>query len=351
MATTLVVTLYGGSRQLLRPEAPTLVTLRNMAGKTLVSRFIEGNQIRITDVPTGGADDTYCIVVAAPRHKDAGFGPLPLRDDQAREIAMMLVPRSAEIEFPESLDWRTLADLCPALAAVLRGADPRRNQDLFAARLSDAREPMASLFNIVEALRTLPLQGAPVLPLFHEIDLVPDDGVHRVGIARDRFFGFADVELLRRLPTSADFEKEDASLHRNADASFKEMRFGEANLQFTFDSTNKKTIAVDGRSVECVSVEMDMDYFKDKAAHLFLEVIPNEFGQRVFHDANARTDPRQVYCRRWMAQKNLSAAGDFAPLFSMGPLLRDAGCPWPPPTDTPRPGSDTSGRSASPPSP
>ncbi len=48
--------------------------------------------------------------------------------------------------------------------------------------------------------------------------------------------------------------------------------------------------------MNCLKVEIDMDYFRDPLAHLLLEVLPNQFG--------GATDPRQIYVLRWVAGRH-----------------------------------------------
>jgi hypothetical protein len=79
------------------------------------------------------------------------------------------------------------------------------------------------------------------------------------------------------------------------------VQYGEANVQITFHENDKQTI--DG--VRCVKVELDIDYYKDKAAHALLEVL--------FHRVTgAATDPRQVYVLRWIAGRH-AGVPDFEP--------------------------------------
>jgi hypothetical protein len=80
--------------------------------------------------------------------------------------------------------------------------------------------------------------------------------------------------------------------HGDATSSFKQISFGEANVQLTFHENDKKKIG----SENCIRVEPDIDYFKDVAAHAILEVIVNRV-------TNSLTDPVQVYTLRWMAGK------------------------------------------------
>ena len=78
-------------------------------------------------------------------------------------------------------------------------------------------------------------------------------------------------------------------LHPGATRSFKQVQFGEANVQLTFHEGDTRTI--DG--TPCVEVEPDIDYYRDPAAHFLLEVVPGFAGQL--------SDPTTVYVLRWIA--------------------------------------------------
>ena len=60
--------------------------------------------------------------------------------------------------------------------------------------------------------------------------------------------------------------------------------------------------------VNCVKIEPDIDYFRDPAAHLLLEVAVNAFG--------SLTDPRTVYALRWMAGQR-AGIPEFDPLYTI----------------------------------
>jgi hypothetical protein len=78
--------------------------------------------------------------------------------------------------------------------------------------------------------------------------------------------------------------------HPGATRSWKQVQFGEANVQLTFHEKQESTI--DG--VDRVVVEPDIDYYKDLLAHAIFEVITNAV-------THSLTDPRQVYMLRWIA--------------------------------------------------
>jgi hypothetical protein len=111
----------------------------------------------------------------------------------------------------------------------------------------------------------------------------------------DRFFAYADEALVDQVVRAAEqghFAPQQglAFNHPGATRSYKQQQFGEANVQFSFHENDRKKIG----DTDCVKVELDMDYFKDRLAHLFLEVIPNKV-------TKGKTDPRKIYMLRWIA--------------------------------------------------
>ncbi len=314
---TVIVNVYNGSRQPVTASTEILVTLRDGNGKNVVSRFFQANRVRITDVPVhDNLADDYAALVAVRRHRDAGLFPVKVRAGQTHEVSLLVLHRDAALRFPRA-QWRDLAASRPALFAFLNGNEAGYN-DL----LEQSPDCLACLLNITAAIECLPLQ-ANLLTLFKEIELRREpDKTKRTGVNQDRFFAFADETLKTLIEQEAGpgglFETALATLHPGADASFKEVRFGEANLQFTFHSNERKTIG----GVPCTKVEMDMDYFKDVGAHIFLEVIPNTLGRRL-KLGDGPTDPRQIYALRWMAGRNRQVNPDskpFDPLYTLEPV-------------------------------
>src|SRR5205085_1500720 len=125
---------------------------------------------------------------------------------------------------------------------------------------------LACLFNILTVMQDIDL---PLLsPLDYLRELVWDKSM-----AEDRFFAWADralVEQVQIATAHGAFAQEPSPglLHPGATTSYKQVQFGEANLQLTF---HEKEVPPAGK--DWVKVEPDIDYFKDMAAHALLEVI------------------------------------------------------------------------------
>jgi hypothetical protein len=157
----------------------------------------------------------------------------------------------------------------------------------------------------VTALRAVQL---PVgRPLDHFKELIWEG---KLAPQRDRFFAFADrelVEQIKRAREEGTWANAPAFSHPGATSAFKQVQFGEANLQLAFHERPEDTRVIDG--VTCVKVEADMDYFKDVLAHFLLEVIPNAITKN-------KTDPKIVYLLRWIAGRHAGMA-EFDPPYTI----------------------------------
>lgn len=315
---TILVNLYDGSRQLIRPSQEPLLTLRDGAQRTRFSKFLNGNTIRIEELPVhGNLDDRYTVFASARRHQDAGFFPIPVADGTEHTVNLMLVHRDAAPRF-RSVRWDGLPAAAPELYRLLTAEDAALARQQYEQLMEYSPSCLACLLNITTAIEALPMPaGERLLPLFRRIDLRRiEDANLATGVRQDRFFAYAGKALVDIIQShtgngEALFDTADASLHPGADKSWKEVRFGEANLQFTIHSRDTRT--VDG--MECVKVEVDMDYYRDLGAHFFLEVVPNSVSG-VF-GAPRRTDPAQVYALRWMAARNAKRPEDFNPPYTL----------------------------------
>lgn len=126
-------------------------------------------------------------------------------------------------------------------------------------------------------------------------------------MAQDRFYAWADPNIIDQLEIARAqgvFAPAPFALHAGATRSYKQVQFGEANVQLTFHENDRQS--VDG--VNCVMIEPDIDYYKDPGAHLLFEVAVNAFGHL--------TDPRTVYVLRWIAGQH-AGVPEFDPLYTI----------------------------------
>jgi hypothetical protein len=281
----LMVNVYDGTRKLLAP------------GINILFRIIDGNQQqRLNQVypkPSLYATvpffdnfgDNYTVIVWAEGYQQAGFTPVKLSPKLSTGLDLMLIPKDPGFNFALA-SWDSIKTELPFLANGVDDAVGRqRYQDL----MEDKPKSLAALLNITTAMGQIFLPGSGT-PLDFLKQMIWD-----ASLAQDRFFAYCDVKLIDLVRTAAaqgEFapETDSAFFHPGATASWKQVQFGEANVQLTFHEGEKETIG----GVDCMVIEPDMDYYKDLAAHALLEVIPNAI-------TGGLTNPEMIYVLRWIA--------------------------------------------------
>ncbi len=305
MATAkILINLYDGTRQLLAAGTNVLLTVTDGNKKTVFRDYVKGPTITM-DVPFyDNLGDQYTVLVSADKSLDAGFFPVKVSPKVVRPVFLMLMPRSSEFNFAQ---WKDLQQHSPRLIELFsQGAgDSTKAQQRYEALMEDTPPSLACLFNILTACRDIHLPQSTVLDYFRQFvwnsDLFP--------MKQDRFYVYADPALVTqvRLANSQGAFAEEPNpglLHKGATTSYKQISFGEANVQLTFHENEPPPAGTNW-----VLVEPDIDYFKDLLAHAILEVIPGFFGL---------TDPTTVYVLRWIAghQANMP---EFNPPYTIRP--------------------------------
>ena len=297
---TMVVSLYDGTRQPIQ------------VGDFLI-RVFDGFQNQLFDndrpAPTtvfslpfhDNLQDNYRVLASADDFTGAGFSPVKLSPRAVAPVDLLLLPHGADFKFQTWADVKTTDPVIAAFLAV-GGTDADAQ-----AHYDDLRQnkpaALASLLNLATAMKDIQLPSKTPLDYFCEI-------LWDESLAQDRFFGYADsaiVDQVRRAAIEGEFapEPNPGLFHPDATSSFKQIQFGEANVQLTFHE--KDTTKIDG--VECIKVEPDIDYFQDLGAHTLLEVIPNAI-------THGLTDPKQVYVLRWIAGRHAGVT-EFAPPYTI----------------------------------
>lgn len=296
---TLLLRLFDGSRELFAAPASFLVTLTDGHQKQQHRDFHSQNQIEFTDLPFfDNLGDNYTVLVFAEGYRQAGYSPVKLSGQYVFTLDIMLVKQDPGFNFAQAR-WPAAAS---ALSFLASGDAPEQRYD----DLLDRNErALACILNLGEAMSQIHLaQGTPI-DYLKQLRWDPP-----YAPANDRFFAWADIALIdqvRRAAAAGQFavDPNPGLLHPGATASWKQIQFGEANVQLTFHEGQTQTI--DGTS--CVLVEPDMDYYRDLAAHILLEVIPNAISQTL-------TNPVEVYVLRWIAGRT-SGLSEFAPLYTL----------------------------------
>ncbi len=287
----IVVRLFNGERE--EFDGEVLLRLRDGQQKERYSDYLRGPQISMTVPFSNNFIDDYVVLVTADGYRDAGFFPVHVSPDLDAVVDLMLVPKHANYTF---LKWADFKSRYPRFAGFLCCAgDAETAEEHYSQLISSRPASLASLLNLTAAMSTVQLPVGTPLDYFKSIEWGET-------LAQDRFFGFADACLVQQVKTAAAqglFVAEPAPglFHGDATSSYKQVQFGEANLQLTFHEQAVETIG----GVKCIRVEPDIDYYKDIAAHALLEVIPNTL-------SHGLTDPQVVYVLRWIASRHAGVA-------------------------------------------
>ena len=302
------INVFNGRRVPMPETTRLLVTARNGENKNVVQKFVNGGAIELKDLPVrDNFVDRHTVLVSAKDHQDAGFTPLTIKPG-SQTLDLMMLRRDTGFTF------ESFADLAgrPELLRFLRGDRPGEAETLYA-RLLMNPPALACLMNIVTALeqmRLVPSEAVDVNPMRSLLALETAEA--------DRIFAWARRELLAQVKATADrrdgdrlarLAKAPELLHKGATASYKQTDFGEGNVQLSFHEMEKKMVG----DVECMLVDIDIDYFKDAGAHVLMEVFPNKLKSLIHgkNSAQSLTDPRLVYGLRWMAGRRKGV--EFAP--------------------------------------
>jgi hypothetical protein len=298
---TLRLRIFDGSRQLFSKPATLLVKIVDGNQTQQVWRDYTGNDITFNGLPFyNNLFDNYTVVVSCDGYKQAGYQPVKLSNSYRTTLDIMLIPNDPGFSFVNAR-WNTAKVDYPFVAA---GADNAAGEQRYD-NLLEAEEPLACLLNLCEAMSQIALpQGTPldyIKQIRWDAPFAP---------APDRFFAWCDVGLIDQVKASAaagKFAVENAPglFHPGATSSWKQIQFGEANVQLTFHENDK----LNRNGVDCVMLEPDIDYYRDLAAHTILEVIPNGL-------THTLTDPAEVYVLRWIAGRT-AGIPEFAPLYTI----------------------------------
>jgi len=299
---TILINLYDGTRELLPGETRVLLRIIDGEQRHVFTDTVKGPTIRVTVPCQDGMRDRYTVLAAADGYAQAGFHPVNVSPTIVRPVFLMLLPRKTRWDFSKS-QWDVLRKTHPAFTKLMaHGANSEPQGQARYERVMEQRPAgIACLLNILTVIQDIDLPEGTPLDHMREIQWET--------VTQDRCFGWADRTLLDQVRVAASqgaFSQEPGPglLHPGATSSYKQVQFGEANLQITFHEKDQSS----GRP-DWVKVELDIDYFNDAAAHTLLEVLPNAFGS---------TDPRRVYVLRWIAGRQANVPA-FNPPYTIRP--------------------------------
>jgi len=291
----LQVNIYDGTRQAIAGDVPILYTITDGGNNQLLRNSRPPGTV--FDVPFyDNLFDNYTVLTFADGYDQAGFTPIACSPGVHQMLDVMLLKKNAGFNFAAA-QWDRLAASNPLLSGILAhgAADDNAARDRYSQLMEERSAVLACLLNITTAMAAIPLRTGSPLNYFKE--LIWDDTM-----AQERFYGWADPALYDEVKLAASHgvfsrEADFALFHTGATDSYKQIQFGEANVQLTFHADDTKVI--DG--LTCIKMEPDIDYYKDLAAHALLEVITNAI-------SGSLTDPRQVYVLRWIAGRHAGVA-------------------------------------------
>jgi hypothetical protein len=293
--------IFDGTRQLFTAPAQFLITITDGYQTQHVRQYYSENDITFNLPFFDNFGDEYTVLVWAQGYKQAGFSPVELSNSYVKTLDLMLISDTPGFSFVNAR-WAAAKAAYPFIGSDVDDATGETRYDNL---LDQTEKTLACLLNLGEAMSQITLsQGTPldyIKQMRWEAPFAP---------AQDRFFAWCDVELINQVKAAAAAGQFAAELnpglfHPGATSSWKQIQFGEANVQLTFHEND--TTIIDG--VNCVMVEPDIDYYRDLAAHTIFEVIPNKL-------TNTLTDPTEVYVLRWIAGQT-AGVPEFAPLYTI----------------------------------
>ena len=290
------INVFSGARQPFPSGEQLLITVRDGNQQEVFRDYVDKPSLTLTGLPFhNNFGDNYTVVAWAKGCAQAGFTPVKVTPALPASLDLMLVPSDAQFNFSEAR-WGVIRK-DPRYATLLTAGSVSLDaaRERYVDVLENRSPALASFFNLVTAMAEIHLASGS--PLDYIRELIWDETM-----AQDRFFAWADpavVDQVIRASATGLFAPEPgtAAFHPGATRSYKQVQFGEANVQLTFHENDTRTIG----GTQCIKLEPDIDYYRDLAAHALLEVAANSL-------THSLTDPRQVYVLRWMAGRQAGIA-------------------------------------------
>jgi hypothetical protein len=297
---SLAISFYDGTRNLVSERTSVLLTLFDGWQHKIVGRRYRQSTVFIRGLSINGHfGDDYRVLASAKGYRDTGFFPARVMAGVMLPVDLMLIPEETNLNFGLAT-WRALAQSRPGWQELFAaGADSKAAAQRRYSDLADFQQglTLACILNLTEGMGNIQLPENNALSYLRQIDWSR--------LAQDRMFGFCTPALLDQVKLAEHhgaFKQAPHTLHPGATCSYKQVQFGEANIQLTFHEHDR--VEIGGEN--CIGLEVDIDYYRDPVAHLVLEVATNKMG--------SMTDPRQVYVLRWMAGRR-AGVPNFDPLY------------------------------------
>lgn len=297
----ILLSVYDGTRQLWSQQKQILLRVRDGMQNVRFQNYVSGPTVGITVPFHDNLQDNYTVLVTADGFCDAGFFPVKVSPALDVSLDLMLVPKNAKFSF---VPWEGLKSRYPRFTKFFCcQGDERAAQQQYESLVDNRPPALASLLNLTAAMSAINLPAGTPLDYFKRIEWDHS-------LAQDRFFGFADEAIVQQVKIAAAQglfvpEPSPGLFHGDATSSYKQVQFGEANVQLTFHENTVESIG----GVRCIRVEPDVDYYKDLGAHALIEVIPNSL-------THGLTDPQVVYVLRWIAGRR-AGIPEFDPSYTL----------------------------------
>jgi hypothetical protein len=288
----LMVNIFDGKRQLYSGSEKILITIIDGNQHFWRREFFEKPSLYFQDLPIfNNFGDNYTVIACAKGYKQAGFTPVKMAMGTMQHIDLMLIPDNGSFNFNDAT-WQALKTKYEPFYHLLHLGieDEQAAKDRYDNLREKNPEIIASFLNIVTAMSQAHLPEKTPLDYFRA--LIWDE------MKPDRFFAWADKRLIAQVERAAvqgEWAPEVGSgfFHPGATKSFKQVQFGEANVQLTFHESDEPPAGLS----DCVKVEPDIDYYRDIGAHSLLEVLPNTI-------TGHKSNPQAIYVLRWIAGRH-----------------------------------------------
>ena len=297
----LQVRIFDGSRQVFAAPADFLITIFD-GNQKQIHRDFHKEAILDFDCPFyDNFGDLYSVTAWCKGHRQAGFVPVKLSNEIPTTLDIMLVADDPGFSFVNAR-WPNVAS---KFAFLCSDTDSATAQARYENLMEDTPKVIACFLNLAAAMGQIFLATGTPLDYIKEIrwDRAPQ---------QDRFFAYCDAALVGQVRDAASkgqFSREPGSavLHPGSTNSWKQIQFGEANVQLTFHENPPDHKTING--VDCVTLEPDIDYYRDSGAHAILEVAANAL-------THSLTNPVEVYVLRWIAGQH-AGVPQFEPLYTL----------------------------------
>ena len=310
---TLIVRLFDGTRQIFPADTDVLLTITDGNLKEIVRDDFSGGQITAPPLPFyDNTGDNYSVLAYVKGYQQAGYTPVRLSPAKPVTVDLMLIPDDPMFNFG-GLTWEAAKQKMPFLAAGEGESDADAEERFLELLEKNQSKSLACMMNLVAAMRGIDLGGKT--PVDFILQVRWDDKFP----AQDRFFAYCDstlIDAVRAAAAKGQFDPEPGAglLHPGATLSWKQNQFAEANVQLTFHTNPADCVPDKG----WVTVEPDIDYYKDLGAHAIFEVVRNTV-------TGSLTDPADVFVLRWIEYRRLGLA-DFDPGYTIvGGVAKAAG--------------------------